>query len=394
VSLPRLDGIRVLVLFGNNRIFGSEIGNLEVFRQMARLGLRARFITSRRWGHHEIQPALDRLGFEWTTAPFGYRWSKYMLGRHFGYFLLNLYGVVATSWRLWREVRTWKPTHIYCMNWMFFTNAMPAILWSRLPLIYRAGDELPTHTRFHRWIVEKLSRRVNRVVCVSNFIRQGMLHTGFAEKKLTVLYSYPAGRPRKVSSPKLPAKPPGARVLIYVGRVSEAKGTVVLLDAVERLVRQEKDLVLWVVGSSDEEDKTCDELRKRVELTGNQQRIFFLGHVDDVSSIYSQADIHICPSVTTEALPHVVLEAKQCGKPSVVLPTGGIPELIEHEVDGYVCRAKTAEALAEGIRFFLNDPEKRRLAGEAARRSLEEKFGEERFRRAWAEVFAEGKAEN
>jgi glycosyltransferase involved in cell wall biosynthesis len=135
-------------------------------------------------------------------------------------------------------------------------------------------------------------------------------------------------------------------------------------------------------------------LGKRVEVMGNQQRILFLGHVDDVNTTYSQADIHVCPSVTTEALPHVVLEAKQCGKPSVVFPTGGIPELIEHEVDGYVCRAKTAEALAEGIRFFLNDPEKLRLAGEAARRSLEEKFGEQRFRRAWAEVFAESKAES
>lgn len=385
--VPHLDGIRVLVLFGGDRMFGSEIGNLEVFRQMAPLGLKARFITSSRWGHREIQPELDRLGFEWTTAPFGYHWGLYLFGRFFYYLGFNVCGLVATNWRLWREVRRWKPTHLYCMNWMFFAYAWPAISWLHPPLIYRAGDELPVHTRFHLGVVNALSRRADRVVCISNFIRRGMSRAGFVEANMKVIYNHPPARTSRLPPPEIPAIPDGAVVLIYVGRVSAAKGVVVLVDAVERLIRQQENLVLWVVGESGDGDNCCDELRKRVQLKDSSCRIFFFGQVHDVNSIYSQADVHVCPSVTTEALSHVVLEAKQCGKPSVVFPTGGLPELIEHRVDGFICAAKTVEALVEGLQFFLDDAEKRKLAGEAARRSLDEKFGPERFQRAWAEVF-------
>ena len=82
-----------------------------------------------------------------------------------------------------------------------------------------------------------------------------------------------------------------------------------------------------------------------------------------------------------------MLEAKKESLPSVVFPVGGIPELIEHRVDGYICRDQTVEALVEGINYLVIDAEMRRAAGTAARRSLEEKFGKERFRREWAELF-------
>jgi glycosyltransferase involved in cell wall biosynthesis len=377
----------VLVLFGGDRMFGSEIGNLEVFRQMAKLGLKARFITRGSCGHLEIQPALDRLGFEWTTAPFGFHWGRYLFGRRFYYLVLNIYGLIATNWRLWREVRNWKPTHLYCMNWTFFTYAMPAILWLRLPLIYRAGDDVPTHTPFHRWVSSKLSRRVNRTVCISTFIHQCMVRAGFAPEKLTVIYNYPPERTKRLGMAELPLVREGTLILIFVGRVSVAKGAVLLVDAVERMIRRGENLALWIVGKSGDSDNTYDELRERIALSDLRQQVSFLGHVDDVYSIYSLADIHVCPSLVTEALSHVVLEAKQSGKPSVVFPTGGLPELIEHKVDGYVCRESSVEALVDGIMYFAADAVKRIEAGAAARRSLEKKFGLVRFRRQWAEVF-------
>jgi len=69
-EIPRLDGFRVLVLFGGSELFGQERANIEVFRNLAELGLKARFVTSSKWGHKAIQPALDRLGFEWIFCKF------------------------------------------------------------------------------------------------------------------------------------------------------------------------------------------------------------------------------------------------------------------------------------------------------------------------------------
>src|SRR5207249_6704721 len=193
--LPRLDHCRVLVLFGGAELFGQERANLEVFRKMAEIGLKARFITSSKWGRQQIQPELDRLGFEWATAPFGYHWTKHMLGRHFGYLLRNLYGVVATSRRLWCEARRWRPTHLYLMNWIYFLYAAPTILASRrLPLIYRAGDLLPVQTAFHRWLCQHLFRRLTMLVCNSNYLEQRLQTIAAPALEMKVIYNHPPVR--------------------------------------------------------------------------------------------------------------------------------------------------------------------------------------------------------
>ena len=80
------------------------------------------------------------------------------------------------------------------------------------------------------------------------------------------------------------------------------------------------------------------------------------------------------------------MEAKLASIPSIVGPSGGLPELVEHGEDGWVASDSSAGALAEGLEYFLKDPVRRQRAGEAARRSLE-RYSRERFAAAWWAVF-------
>ncbi|MFP5378403.1 MAG: glycosyltransferase [Vicinamibacteria bacterium] len=100
------------------------------------------------------------------------------------------------------------------------------------------------------------------------------------------------------------------------------------------------------------------------------------------------AAVHCCPSrpEQREGLAGVVLEAKLAGVPSVVTPTGSLPELVRHGVDGWIAGDCTVEALVDGLRHFLVDEATRAAAGEAARRSLDG-FSEARFAANWARVF-------
>jgi glycosyltransferase involved in cell wall biosynthesis len=145
---------------------------------------------------------------------------------------------------------------------------------------------------------------------------------------------------------------------------------------------------LWIVGDLLWSEEWVEGLKRRTAAKDLDGRISFLGYIQNVSYVLARTEVHICPSLYTEALSNVVPEAKLSAKPSVVFPTGGLPELIEHRVDGYICRDQTVEALIEGIDYFVTDSEVRCAAGEAARRNQEEKFGEGRFRQKWAEVFA------
>ena len=85
----------------------------------------------------------------------------------------------------------------------------------------------------------------------------------------------------------------------------------------------------------------------------------------------------------------MVPEAKQAGVPSVVFASGGLPELIAHGEDGWICEGKTAESLEGAIERFLDLPDVEAEAmGDAARASME-RLGitEGAFGDRWVEVY-------
>lgn len=99
-----------------------------------------------------------------------------------------------------------------------------------------------------------------------------------------------------------------------------------------------------------------------------------LGHIADPSKmrlIYSAADVFITPSLE-ENLPNTIMEAMACGTPCVGFHVGGIPEMIDHEVNGFVAAYLSANALASGIQWSLSH-----TPNEAARDKVVSSYQEE-----------------
>jgi glycosyltransferase involved in cell wall biosynthesis len=115
----------------------------------------------------------------------------------------------------------------------------------------------------------------------------------------------------------------------------------------------------------------------------------FLGWREEIPLLMRRASLHCCPSrrEQREAFGLVVLEAKLSGLPSVVGPSGNLPDLVDHRRTGWVCDNDSAHELAEGLKFFLGDANRLRASGVAARASAET-YSEDRFARAWAAMFA------
>ena len=130
-----------------------------------------------------------------------------------------------------------------------------------------------------------------------------------------------------------------------------------------------------------------ERLRKRAGLADLAGRVHFLGWREDVPALLATAAVHCCPSLPEqrEGFGIVNLEAKAAGIPSVVFPTGALPELISHRENGWVCAEVSADALAEGIEYFLACPARLTSAGRSARESVE-RFGKERFADTWWSV--------
>ncbi len=116
-------------------------------------------------------------------------------------------------------------------------------------------------------------------------------------------------------------------------------------------------------------------------------RVRFLGFVEDVPALMATCLVSVAPTISEEPLGNVVMEAKQSGIPTIVFPSGGLPEMIEHGVDGYVCPEPTVDALEGALRSYLGDPERSAREGRAARASLERRFAVSDYAARWAAVF-------
>jgi rhamnosyl/mannosyltransferase len=174
-----------------------------------------------------------------------------------------------------------------------------------------------------------------------------------------------------------PADLPGAPdrpTLLFVGRLNYYKGVEYLLDAMPDV-----DADLLIAGSGDRRDA----LEARVDRLGVTDRVHFLGYVEEdrLHACYDRADVFVLPSVEpSEAFGIVQLEAMAYRTPVVNtdLPTG-VPWVSEDGETGLTVPPRDADALASAIEALLDDHERRRRYGEAARERVERRFGRERM---------------
>src|SRR5205085_12513615 len=111
----------------------------------------------------------------------------------------------------------------------------------------------------------------------------------------------------------------------------------------------------------------------------------FVPH-DELERLYARAAVVVLPSYR-EGLPLCVLEAMAHGRPVVASAVGGIPELVEDGVTGYLAEPGDVEGLRAALRRLLDDPTLRRRMGAAARRRMAERCSWERVTAATLEAY-------
>ena len=294
-----------------------------------------------------------------------------------------------------RVARAYRPTHVHTMNETYALDLLPAFRLLGVPVVYRMGDAPSQHRRAYRFAWRHLiAPTVTRFVAISKFVRSRLVEAGVPPRKITVIHNYPPERP-PLPETDLPAElraPFDGRTVVYMGQITEDKGVDLLVEAATALCRERSDVRVLIAGDYSWRNPFADALVAAVEASDVAGQIHFLGHIEDIGGLLALADMHICPSVWEEPLSNVVLEAKRAGVPSVVFPSGGLPELVvEDGRDAVLCPTKTAGAIESGLRHYLDLPDDALAdAGGAARDSLGALgITREAFVRAWADVYAQ-----
>jgi glycosyltransferase involved in cell wall biosynthesis len=118
------------------------------------------------------------------------------------------------------------------------------------------------------------------------------------------------------------------------------KGLNILLKSLSQLSEQEYECL--IIGSYN------SKIKENIPL-----KTIFTGYIKDESklvNIYNAADFLIIPSIA-ENFPNVILEAMACGIPVIGFNIGGIPDLIQHKINGYISMNPNSEGLIEGIQW-------------------------------------------
>jgi glycosyltransferase involved in cell wall biosynthesis len=161
------------------------------------------------------------------------------------------------------------------------------------------------------------------------------------------------------------------KMILFVGRLTKYKGVECLLHAFSRLLKDYKDVVLCIRGSGPEGPQIL-QLESKLGLKG---KVLWPSYIPnrDMPRLYAASKLFVLPSLI-EPLGIAALEAMASGRPIIASRVGGLADLVEEDVNGYLVSPGSVEALRGAMLRILGDERLERRLGRGSRRLVEERF--------------------
>lgn len=171
--------------------------------------------------------------------------------------------------------------------------------------------------------------------------------------------------------------PSGKKLLLFgaLNVTDKRKGIDYLIAALRKIEKPDVELVVF--------GQVKDDIRGLFPVP-----IHSMGYLSDESKIvtlYNAVDIFITSSLE-ENLPNTIMESMACGTPCVGFEIGGIPEMIDHKINGYVTNYKDANDLSNGIQWVLEHGDRQALS-DACVKKVQENYTEEVVAKKYLELY-------
>jgi len=208
-----------------------------------------------------------------------------------------------------------------------------------------------------------VSTSISRTLTLSG-VRAELIHVVYEGVDLAWLDSLePATLPFERTGP----------VVGIVAHLSQEKGHPVLLKAASALKSHFPSARYVIVGGGSLRDRLEEFCREK----GIGEQVYFTGFRADAEALMKRFDVFCLPSLS-EGLSSAILAAMATRLPVVATDVGGIPELVDSGVTGYLVPPGDSVALAQALRHLFDDPQLGRRMGEAGRNKVERQFTIER----------------
>lgn len=306
---------------------------------------------------------------EWPVCKLYKDLSPIEISRIFRYFLSSVV----------RAVDDFKPDlihahHISLLLWVAnFVKATYGINF--IVTAHGTGVLASSQNKAYIPLSQDALRRAKKIIPVSGDTKNWLLDTfgkDFWHKTRIIpggihLENFPPDKKIKIINKKYKIRK--KKVILFTGKLTEQKGVSYLIKAAEKIKGH-----IYIIGDGPER-KNLEDLAYKLKL----KNVHFLGYMGDAKKkefeeFYYRADVFVAPSVWDEPLGLVILEAMTCKTPVIATRKGGIPLAVKNGVNGILIRARNSNQIAEACNKLLADKKLRKKMGEAARKTVEEKF--------------------
>jgi glycosyltransferase involved in cell wall biosynthesis len=185
-------------------------------------------------------------------------------------------------------------------------------------------------------------------------------HVGRAARRLTILNGLPDNSNR--ANPGEGDSP----VILMVARFAPPKDQLALLYGLSWI---QMPFRIWFAGDG----PLLRQARLYASALGMSHRTTFLGTKEDVPELLSRVNIFALIS-RHEGLPISILEAMRAGLPILASNVGGIPETVQHGVNGFLVEPGNSDALTRAAESLLSQPDLRMAMGKESRNKFVEQF--------------------
>jgi len=176
--------------------------------------------------------------------------------------------------------------------------------------------------------------------------------------------------------------------ILFLSNLMESKGVFVLLDACSILQQRGIEFECNFVGA--EGDLNASQFSEKVVRKKLFGKVKYLGkkYGKEKHDVFAEADIFIHPTLN-DCFPLVLLEAMQYSLPIVSTFEGGIPDIIDESVTGFLVQQNNAEALADKLEKLIKDSDLRQQMGTDGRLKFDKKFTLEIFEHKMNDILKE-----
>lgn len=243
-----------------------------------------------------------------------------------------------------------------------FLGRAPVRIWSKLSMSpYYETGEAPRGLKRLFPGVRVSAFCCTKILPISEQVQNELLELGCPSGKLSVLYGpvdydrFARGDKNVTSVRKEFGISQTATLLAAVGHTVPVKGWDIAIKAFSEVMKQCKDDIhLLLVGgfTSSEFHRYLEGLVRKFRL---EKKVTLAGNRQDIPRLLKASDIFVFPS-RSEGLPAALIEAMASGLPCIASRVGGIPEIIQHGVDGMLFERENEKALSQLILQLIGDP--------------------------------------